>query len=161
MLFDGSSVFLCYKILGSKLQNVNNKSVDTSGLHQIFIPNAWKHLLSGAHFFNILMVIYVILKFIDIYIIICINLLCCLKFQYQCVEKIMPIYFNLLCLIDIKLLAGGKLELKENLFNLLLTDCPIPSISSFFFSQFPAWIDHFCPVISVMRQKKKKEKWKI
>ena len=50
MLFDGSNVFLCYKILGSKLQNVNNRSVDTSGLHQIFIPNAWKHLLSGAHF---------------------------------------------------------------------------------------------------------------
>ena len=46
----------------------------------------------------------------------------------------MPIYFNLLCLIDMKLLAGGKLKLKENLFNLLLTDCPIPSIYSFFFT---------------------------
>ena len=50
----------------------------------------------------------------------------------------MHIYFTLLCLIDMKLLAGGKL--KENLFNLLLTDCPIPSISSFFLP-FPAWIE--------------------
>ena len=68
----------------------------------------------------------------------------------------MRIYFNLLCLIDMKLLVGGKSKLKENVFNLLLTDCPISSISSFF-SQFQAWIENFCPVISVMRQKKRKK----